>query len=192
MSRGSSPLDEQTVDPFFGDARIQERVFLLKRQLTPIYLWIAERVREEEIVVTDILVVGAHVLAPALVVVAQIPGGRGHGGDGSVQEVRGATHESIRCFRPEIEETPTRPRILIGPRHEERIRDLLAGLSADVCDVVAIPRIVLHVIEPRDFAHRTGEGRLVHEVRDATPAYPDICLPTLDRLEVLLSSTHGR
>ena len=183
--------DQQPRLVLLDDARGQEGVGLLADRLGAVGLRVDQRVREAEVALADVLVVGADVVAVARVVAVEKLRGGGHRHQRDVEVVGRAPDHPAAVVGPVLHHRPPARQVLARLRRQEGQPDRLAARRRLVGHRLAQGRVVLHVVEVRDRARGVARGRVGRHVLDALPAEPDLRLRLAQTLKVLLAGTRS-
>ena len=156
-------------------------------------LQVDQRVRQDDVVLADELVVAADVLRELRPVAAEVVRGGGPGGERHVHEVGRAPHHAAGGARPVQHHHAAGFEFFARARVDERQADAIAGGGRGVGHLVAELRIALHVVERGDRPRAAGETRMRGHVLDAFAAQPDFTILFPQAVQVFSSraSRHG-
>ena len=144
-----------------GDVRHQRARGLLAPRDRAVGLRRDQRVRAEQVLLADLLVVAADVLAEPGVGPGEPLLRRGQRHQGAVQVVAGAAEHAERAVGPEFGRLTALDQILWRARGEEGGRDRIARRGRGIGQDLPVRRVVLHVVELGVAAHHIAESGVV-------------------------------
>jgi hypothetical protein len=125
---------------------VQEGVLLLGRGLRAVDLGIDQHVREEQVALTDVLVVAGGVFPEAGAGPGEAVGRQMPAGHELVHEVGGPAHEAEVVIGPQLVVLALLHQLFARVRNEERRGDEIAGGGRRICHHLAVGRVELHVV----------------------------------------------
>ena len=162
-----------------GFAHHAQRGAFLKVEVAgdvPAALEVDQRVGQDDVVLADVFVVAADVVAEFRSAAREVVGRGGPGGEGHVHEVGRTAHHAACGARPVQHHDAARFEFFAGAGDDEGQSDAVAGGGRRVSHFVAEFRVALHVVQRGDGAGAVGETWMGGHVLHALTAQPDLAL----------------